>query len=498
MTDVQLDISMTPKQEQWWQVIHAEGPYQGCLKANEILLGGALFGSKSAFMRILAAVYAVANPGIKICLMRETYSEVVDNHLSGDFSLDAMTQPLQKAGLCRVTYGGNAQTPQIKFKNGGPDQNEWSGGSVIQLHHLATEKALRKHQGLEFAMYLFDEAPNFIMQEDYEFLRTRNRIGRWKPNPMFADNLPMMVSSGNPTGKGLAFYRDQFVKANAPNEVWVTRPAQGRMRRVYLPSRASDNPFVTEDYLNKVKAQGDPILVQKMLDGDWNVIQGGAFTEQWNPERVILPDTSIPTDWWVGRVMDWGSAAPCVVGYMAISPGDTLGDRYIPAGSTVFFSELYLGQADKPDEGLNLTTGQLCDRIRAHESLILSEKIYEGTIRAHAGDSNLFAREGSGQTIGDELSRAGVRFIKPKKGPTSRVQGLALMRRLLKDAGDREKPGLYFMERCRYCISTIPSLPMDKNNPEDINTKANDHCYDMVRLGIYTPRARARVENVRL
>ena len=33
-------------------------------------------------------------------------------------------------------------------------------------------------------------------------------------------------------------------------------------------------------------------------------------------------------------------------------------------------------------------------------------------------------------------------------------------------------------------ISQIPSIPLDKKNPEDVDTKAEDHLYDALRYGI--------------
>ena len=34
---------------------------------------------------------------------------------------------------------------------------------------------------------------------------------------------------------------------------------------------------------------------------------------------------------------------------------------------------------------------------------------------------------------------------------------------------------------CTNLIRTLPTLPLDKTNPEDIDTKADDHAYDALR-----------------
>lgn len=54
------------------------------------------------------------------------------------------------------------------------------------------------------------------------------------------------------------------------------------------------------------------------------------------------------------------------------------------------------------------------------------------------------------------------------------------------------KQGLNFFSNCVKLISELPQIPLDKNNPEDVNTKIDyDHGYDALRYGIMsrpTPR----------
>jgi hypothetical protein len=39
-------------------------------------------------------------------------------------------------------------------------------------------------------------------------------------------------------------------------------------------------------------------------------------------------------------------------------------------------------------------------------------------------------------------------------------------------------------------IAQLPSIPLDKKNPEDVDTNAEDHLYDALRYGIMTrPRS---------
>jgi hypothetical protein len=43
---------------------------------------------------------------------------------------------------------------------------------------------------------------------------------------------------------------------------------------------------------------------------------------------------------------------------------------------------------------------------------------------------------------------------------------------------------LVFFSTCTDIISQLPAIPLDKKNPEDIDTNAEDHLYDALRYGI--------------
>ena len=42
-------------------------------------------------------------------------------------------------------------------------------------------------------------------------------------------------------------------------------------------------------------------------------------------------------------------------------------------------------------------------------------------------------------------------------------------------------PRLRFTDNCNYCIDTIPNLPSAENDPEDVDSSAEDHAYDSAR-----------------
>src|SRR3546814_11334660 len=69
-------------------------------------------------------------------------------------------------------------------------------------------------------------------------------------------------------------------------------------------------------------------------------------------------------------------------------------------------------------------------------------------------------------------------------GKGTRKAGWERMRTLLSQAGSPDRPGLYISTRCRYAWDTLPTLPRDARDVEDVDSDAPDHAADAIRYGI--------------
>src|SRR5690606_12891623 len=87
-------------------------------------------------------------------------------------------------------------------------------------------------------------------------------------------------------------------------------------------------------------------------------------------------------------------------------------------------------------------------------------------------------------TIETKMASKGVRWTKSDKAPGTRKIGLELIRERLEAAKYQEDPAIYFMENCVASITTIPVLPRDEDDMEDVDTDTEDHPYDMVRYRV--------------
>jgi hypothetical protein len=159
-----------------------------------------------------------------------------------------------------------------------------------------------------------------------------------------------------------------------------------------------------------------------------------------------------------------------------------MNDRHVvlPRKSLVIISELYL--ADKEDKGLKLLPFELGGRMYDHEN-------YTGfrhLIQAGPADTSIFDKDRGMTSIHDEYVKKGVRFSRADKRPGTRERGFVLMRQMLKAAVLRnvEQPWLLVHRNCVHTISQLPELPINPENPQDVDTASNDHIYDTGRYRV--------------
>jgi hypothetical protein len=104
-------------------------------------------------------------------------------------------------------------------------------------------------------------------------------------------------------------------------------------------------------------------------------------------------------------------------------------------------------------------------------------------------DSSCWNRTGTGPSIAETLIRCGARFTPSDR---NRLAGkMEVHRRLQLDPISKE-PRIKILSTCTDLIRSLSSLPLSKSNPEDVDTKADDHAYDALRYMCMT-RARGHL-----
>ena len=74
-----------------------------------------------------------------------------------------------------------------------------------------------------------------------------------------------------------------------------------------------------------------------------------------------------------------------------------------------------------------------------------------------------------------QMISRGCRWRPSDRSRGSRVAGKNEIHRRLQVDEFTEEPRLVFFNSCTNVISQLPSIPLDKKNPEDIDTHSEDH-----------------------
>jgi hypothetical protein len=239
-------------------------------------------------------------------------------------------------------------------------------------------------------------------------------------------------------------------------------------KRRFIPARLSDNPYLYESGDYEANLLSLPEAERKrLLEGDWDVMEGSAFTE-WDRSIHVVEPFDIPHHWRKFRACDFGYSSFSGVLWFAVDPMDE---------KLIVYREMYVSKTLAQD---------LAD-------LILQAETDDGPISYGVLDSSCWHQRGqSGPSIAELMINRGCRWRPSDRSKGSRVAGKNEVHRRLQIDEYTKEPRIVFFSNCIQTIAQIPMLPLDTNNPEDVNTKSEDHLYDALRYGIMSrPRSSA-------
>lgn len=424
----QLDYTPTKKQA----LYHAS-------TADEVLYGGAAGGGKSAATVVEAGMLCLEHPGIHCYLFRRTYPELEQSLIGEAFKF--------WSGIGK--YIGKDHT--WRFPN----------GSEMRFRHCQYEKDRFLYQGAEIHALFIDELTHFSAQI-VDYLQTRVRAEKR------LNFTPRKRYTSNPGGIGHAWVKAKYVDLEAfkLNRIEIRSEELKKTKivtRQYIPARVMDNPHITEDYIFELE-QKPPALRRALLEGSWDAFEGQVFYE-WrdDPEHYrdrigthVIEPFEIPAGWPRYRSFDWGYTKPFSVLWWTVDEYDRC----------YLYREWY--GASAPNVGLKMTVADVARGIKERER-------NDGFVRGWADPA--IWESSTGESVYDMMAREGVHWI---KGDHKRLPGkMQLHRRLA--FGTDGKPGLYVFSSCREFIRCIPALIYSDKRPEDVDTEAEDHCYDATR-----------------
>jgi len=360
-------------------------------------------------------------------------------------------------------------------------KSEWrfSSGARIWMTYCDRDEDLSRFQGQPYPYVAFDELTHWHTPNAWDYLRSRNRSA----NPNIK---PLMRATTNPGGPGHQWVKKMFIDP-APwgKPFWATdietgetlvyppldeygnphpKAGQPLMKRQFIPSRLSDNPYLANSGYVETLLTLPEEKRRALLYGDWDVSEGAAFSE-FNRKIHTCESFDVPENWKTFRACDYGYGSYTGVLWFAVSPSDQI----------FVVDELYVSKRLAVDLAHDVLER---DKIWAPNYGVLDSSCWH-----KRGDTTV--------SIAEAMIAQGCKWRPSDRSKGTRAAGKQEIHRLLAVDEFLDEPRLIIFENCVNLIAQLPAIPVDKKNPEDVDTTAEDHLYDALRYGISSrPRAR--------
>ena len=418
-----------------------DGPQAEFLESPErdVLYGGAAGGGKS-YALLADVLRDVGNPNHRGLLLRRTLPELTE-------LIDKSRQLYAKA------------MPGAVFKQA-KSTWEFPSGAKIWFSYVDDDRDVTRYQGQAFNWIGIDEITQYPTPYVWNYLRSRLRstdsqlglymrctanpggVGGWWVKKMYID----------PSPPNAAFWAKEFdTQKTIRYPIGHIKEGQPLFLKKFIPARLTDNPYlmITGEYEAMLYSLPE-VERRRLLEGDWDVAEGAAFSE-FNREVHVVDPFEVPEGWARIRAGDYGYSSPSCILWGAV---DWDGNLWI-------YRELYI-------KGY---TGE------ALAQLIREMDRKDTRMSLSVLDKSCWNRTGLGPSIAETMIRQGVRWI---PSDSNRMSGkIEVHRRLAMN--DYGEPRLRIFSTCTNLVRTLPTIPLSKTNSEDVDTKADDHAYDALR-----------------
>lgn len=419
--------------------------------ANEILIGGA------------------AGPGKSLALLMDpVLTQLIYEHAR--WERGEIRQSIGWAIHFRREFPRLEQTigrSQLMFRAVDPgasydtQKHIWtfSCGYKLQFAHMKNEDDKYNYLSNEYTHIAYDELCEFE-KEQYEYVNTRLRTSDRELMKRLR-----IVSATNPAGN---WVRQYFVDHAPKGRVLIQKTirlndgSDYRRTRIFIPATLKDNPDPEFRRRYEIELQDKPAHIRMaLLEGDWYVVAGAFFADEWIPSVHVVPKFKIPSGWTRFRSMDWGYKSHGVIHWWAVDTDNNM----------VCYRELTFQRLDAKE---------VAEKVREIE-LAADEWDRKKKCSRLSGpaDTQIWETRGTiGPTIAETMSYEGVYWDKATKNRHASVA--QLFQRLKDRTGENKTPAIKFFDHCKHTIRTVPSIGTDPGDPELPADGGEDHWLDSV------------------
>ena len=401
---------------------------------DDVLYGGAAGGGKSVAIVMEGLRACARHPGMRVLLVRRSYDELAESvfPVLGKFGF---------AAALGARWNGTER--ELRFPN----------GSLFRFRYMENLADASRRQGGQYQLLLVDEAtlmpPGVVDILKFERLRSDGTV------PVLGTR-----STCNPGGPSHAQVKARYIDGTA-HGTNVVADDQGLTVR-FVQAKSTDNPHLDDGYQKRLDAIPDPQRRAAMRDGDWDQFAGMMFPE-WRHHRHTLDPITLPAGLKRFNGIDWGYTAPWC----------TLWGAQDEDGRVWIYRELYKTQVGEKEQAAQ----------------ILAAESEDEHVAARYGDDAMWATRGDAKPVATVYAENGVPLTPAGKG--GRVAGWQRVHSFLDEApacphhraqGWATCPLLHVFTTCTELIRTLPALPhAQTGDPEDADTKAEDHAPDSLR-----------------
>ena len=410
-------------------------------------------------------------PEYQALLVRRTYPQLLRN-------IKPETDKLYKG------YGGKWNERDHCYR--------FPSGAVIYLVHCADIRALDNYIGGNFHYIGIDEANTFPEEWIDRILSSARSthpelkvFRRLTANPGNIGHLWLKkkyIDRCPPENDGGKVYSEEYDIWYQPKKSAPHYTDDGLTYK-FIPATIFDNPSIIDNDPAYVKfLKGLPEQLRTMwLYGEWDTF-AGQFFDNWNPYYHVIPQdefmygkTWSKVEYSLVRGYDEGTKAPF---YCALAAINTLGE-------IVIFDEIF-GTGYAASEQAKYVNSETLDRYNlgpadfddeyADPAYWTKKSEKDGMLYSPA---DFYADEGIHLSPANNDRKAGAKLF---------YNALALPEGIEDAISSSDewntsdiRPRLRFTDNCTYAIESIPNLPSKENDPEDVDTKADDHPYDGIK-----------------
>ena len=435
-------------------------------KVDWLLYGGAAGGGKSELLAYHVHELSKRFPGHRSLLIRTSLPELRR-------SLIIRTQ---------VRY---AQIEVDAILRSVDNVKAWwyDNGSIIEYGYCARDEDVGQFMSAEYDFIGFDEATQFT---PYQMLMISGRLRTSKKmaasgvrtHVMFATNpgdrghtfLYQMLVGPTQYGKFAVVYDVSNGFEDPPivrlveipddleelEKLEIDHDPNNHLVVAFVPSTVVDNPFIDPTYKKHLSMLPETERRQKLM-GDWDTFTGQYFVE-FQRDVHVVPPFPIPDSWQKYRGVDFGTANPFCCLWGAVDPAD---------GTMYIYREAYA-------KGLTAA-----EQARTIKRLSVSHEERAENYVMTVGDPSMFNNTaGTGTTVAGQYNNNGVILTRAKN---QRIGGWQNVRRYLGPSPVDKVVRLKIFDNCVNLVRTLPMMRHANTNPEDLDTKDEDHAVDALR-----------------